>query len=226
MPYNKGDKVCSFDGLRGVVVACNDANKSHASVTVKWFNGLVVTHPLTADDLWLEGQPAKKHPKLILAQQFYKNQDAIDVRNKALLEQYQKALCAAVEAGVNCVWLEEPIFYDVTLADLASEITRWSKLVQSMDGNDKDDDLDHDLFTRECIHGSLNGLKLQHIEIPSDLLDKLASADEYFMQHSIVLNPPSLKVFEQINQPPWINVEDTRVFWYKYRWPRPKAPSL
>lgn len=80
MPYTKGDKVCSFNGLRGVVIACNDENKAHASVTVNWFNGRVVTHPLTANDLWLEGQPEKKHPNLIRAQQFYENQKINRVR--------------------------------------------------------------------------------------------------------------------------------------------------
>jgi hypothetical protein len=181
-----------------------------------------MTHPYTAEDIWLEGQPAKEDPDVKAHRWFIEHQDEISAQNTALLEAYKLALKHALDAQANVVWIAEPVNENATLEQLAQEVVDWSEIVICLDGSIKDDLIKHDLFTREHLHGLLNGLKKQGVSISAELLEALAQADQYFIEHSIALAPPNIDAL--INRPleRAIAVQDLDVFWYEYRWPKAK----
>lgn len=217
-----GDTVCSFGDCRGKVLHLNYAKEQLSSVTVKWSSGCVMTHPSTAEDIWLEGQSAKEHPDVKSHRWFIEHQDEINAQNTALLDAYKLALKQALETQANVVWIPEPVNENATLEELARGIADWSKIVTCLDGNHKDDYVKHDLFAREYLHGLLNGLKKQGISVSTELLEALAHADQYFIEHSIALAPPNIDAL--INRPleKLITVQNLDAFWYEYRWPKAK----
>lgn len=107
--------------------------------------------------------------------------------------------------------MPEPLDETATLDDLVREVSSWTDIVQFLDGDDDDDEIRHDLYERECIHGSLNGLKKQGITVPQALLQALEDADQHFIENSVNYSAGK-------NTP----LEDD-VFWYRSRWPKSKS---
>ena len=221
--FKIGDKVCTFYDWHGTVKQLNFYQGELSSVTVKWFNGQVMTHPCTAEDIWLEGQQAKQSPEAKRNQRFFERQDEIHTQNTALLNDYKMAIQNAVAEGVNIEWAPEPI-KNATLEGFASELERWAVLVRYLDGSQKDNDIDHDLYTRESVHGLLGGLKRQGVIVPVELLQKLAQADQYFMVNSVIVEPPNIELLKKLTQSSEpIVLQNPDAFWYEYRWPKIKS---
>jgi hypothetical protein len=222
--YRVGDTVCSFNDCRGTVARLHYFKGKLSSVTVKWFNGRVMTHPLTAEDIWLEGQPAKEHPELKRLKRLKEQQDEINATNTWLQEAYKAEVQKAKQANIAIDWVPEPMNESATLEELAEEISRWADVVQFLDACQDDDDIKHDVYTRVSLHATLNGLKKRGVAIPDDLLETLAKADQYFFENSFALEPPYIKHLENkaIGNAP-ITLLDLDAFWYEYRWPNAKS---
>ncbi|MDP8568711.1 hypothetical protein [Methylophilus aquaticus] len=215
-----GDIVRTFDDLRGTVTHLNYFKGELSSVTVRWLNGRVMTHPCTAEDIWLEGQPAKEDPDVKARKWFVAHEDEMHAQNLVLQHAYRLATRAAVDGLANIVWAPEPFDENASLDDLAQAIDGWSEIVKRLDGHAKEDLIKHDLFARECLHGLINGLKMQGVAIPSALLDKLVQADQFFIDHSIALAPPRLTGLNAVAPDSVVTVQDLDAFWYEYRWPK------
>ena len=220
-----GDNVCSFYDWRGKVKHLNYSQGELSSVTVKWQHGRLMTHPCTAEDIWLEGQPSKELPEVKERRQYLEQQDALDAKHVTALEAFKIEIKSYTSEQLNIVWAPEPLDEAATLEGLTQEIVWWAEVVQFLDGDQDDDDIKHDLYCRECLHGTLNGLKKQGVAIPAELLDKLAKADQFFIEHSLALEPPNVvKLKSRVLGMVPITLLDPVAFWYVYRWPKIREP--
>ncbi len=190
--FKVGDRVCSFGSKKGTVVKINGHAKIAElyTVSVDWDNPLHnrVRNVNAASSLWLDGQPAKEsyHEKLLRL---------APIGNTV----YQPS-----EFDANA----EPLDESATLDVLAKEVAHWAEVVKLIDADQDDDDIRHDLYVRECLHGTLNGLEKQDIAIPAALLQVLEDADQHFIKNSVEDSPNGSTPL----------VDD--VFWYRSRWPR------
>lgn len=220
--FKIGDLVCSFDGWQGIVTHLNYHNGRLSSVTVKWLNGGLMTHPCTAEDIWLEGQPEKEHPEVKRLRRFKERQDEVNATNTLLLQAYKAEVDKLKKAKITIDWQPEPIDETATIEAFTKEVSRWAEIVQFLDGSQDDEDIKYDLYTRECLHGTLNGLKKQGVEIPAALLETLAKADQHFIENSFVVETPDVEKLKNTLSAEPILLQDLDAFWYEYRWPKYK----
>lgn len=104
----------------------------------------------------------------------------------------------------------EPCDLKPTLEALAKEITSWELAINYYGKTyDNDDEYDHEIYIRYCLHGTLNGLKAAKTTIPNHLATRLKIADAQF----ITITRPSPFIGRGYNHC------DETAFWYYYRFP-------
>ena len=123
-----GDKVCSFYDWRGKVKQLNYSQGELSSVTVKWQHGRLMTHPCTAEDIWLEGRPSKELPEVKERRQYLEQQDALDAKHVTALEAFKIEIKSYTSEQLNIVWAPEPLDEAATLEGLTQEIVWWPKI--------------------------------------------------------------------------------------------------
>ena len=98
---------------------------------------------------------------------------------------------------------------EATLGSQGAEVAGWEGSVKSFEaGFYCDDEYTHDLFSRECLHGVLNGFASQSMAVPDDLKERVEAADKRF-----------LELTYEVEHDVWGGSRsyDRKVFWYYYR---------
>lgn len=195
---------------------------------IKAYRGWI-KYPVGARVRWVEygcGTVVKTSPfvlTVMFANNYERDVSAYPPLKFATAEDEQYDACAVL-------WAPEPLDEAATLDELESEVSRWVEVVKFIDGDEDDEEIRHDLFVRECLHGTLNGLKKQGIAIPETLLQTLEEADQYYLAHSVEDNPSDIDdatYFETLKKrspcrgP--VTVHDSKLFWYQGRWPKSKS---
>jgi len=100
---------------------------------------------------------------------------------------------------------------EVTLESLEDAVFRWEKSVGYIGaGFDCSDEYTHDLFSRDVLHGVLNGFASQKLDVPDALKARTEAADKHFVELTF-----------EIDSHVWGStaIYDKTIFWYYYRWP-------
>lgn len=111
----------------------------------------------------------------------------------------------ATEEDKRCIVqaVPEPVCKpeDATLENLEFDVAWWGKAVRTFEaGFDCLEEYTHDLYSRECLHATLNGLASRGLAVPDMLKARIDAADKRFIELT----------FE---------IYDKSIFWYYYRWP-------
>lgn len=101
---------------------------------------------------------------------------------------------------------------EVTLASLEDAVSHWEKSVGYIESglDDDQDEYTHDLFSRDILHGVLNGFANQSLVVLGVLEARIKAADKHFIELTF-----------EIDNHVWGSsaIYDKTVFWYYYRWP-------
>lgn len=118
-------------------------------------------------------------------------------------------------------WQPAPEDDSATIASLVSDVDDWAQIVQGLVGKDNQDDIDHDMFTRECLHATLNTLNKKGVIIAPEVLNKLNQADQFFIDNSVPLAEPDVEAIKnKVPRMGPVTLLDPKEFWYRYRWPK------
>lgn len=101
---------------------------------------------------------------------------------------------------------------EVTVENLEDAVSHWETAIGYIEsGLDADaDEYTHDLFSRDILHGVLNGFVSQKLAVPEELEARIKVADKRFIELTF-----------EIDNHVWGSnaIYDKTTFWYYYRWP-------
>lgn len=98
---------------------------------------------------------------------------------------------------------------EASIEHLATAIDTWEARVRGFShGFDCHEEYQHDLMDRETVHGILNALQQSAASIPTELQNRLDTADQRFM------------ALTKDDQCVWHDSSrfDRKIFWYYFRW--------
>lgn len=100
---------------------------------------------------------------------------------------------------------------EVTLDNLEAAIASWEASIVYMESgsDDEEDEYLHDLYSRDCLHGILNGFASQNIAVPERLKTRIAIADKQFIELTFEIENPASGSIDSY---------DKNIYWYYYRW--------
>ena len=105
----------------------------------------------------------------------------------------------------------EPCETNVLLESIETNLECWENTVSYYSEHfDTDDDFDHEVFGRYCLHGLVNGYISENHILPEHILARLQAADSKFMAITFEMADTSWNCKEH---------HDKAIFWYYYRFP-------